>query len=125
MAYADTDDYEQYGSGDIPIDKLPKALEQASDEIDILTFSRIIGIGFDNLTPFQQLRVKKAVCQHADFGYKYGAFLDVPFNSYGAGSISMSFGKDQGGASGAGGIQTSGAVLNLLKATGLIDRRLC
>jgi len=123
MPYATAADYAQYGNGSIPVEKLEQALDQASDEIDILTYSRIIGKGFDNLTPFQQDRVKKAVCQHADFQNQYGDFLNVPFSGYGAGSISMSFGKDQG--SGAGGIQTSSAVLNLLKATGLTDRRLC
>lgn len=123
MAYATPEDYKQYGDGNIPTDKLSQALEQASDEIDILTYSRIIGLGFDNLTPFQQLRVKKSVCQHADFRHRYGDFLDVPFSGFGAGSISMSFNKEQEG--GAGGIQTSSAVLNLLKATGLTDRRLC
>lgn len=123
MPYATSADYDQYGNGGIPDEELEQALDQASDEIDILTYSRIIGKGFDNLTPFQQERVKKAVCQHADFRFQYGAFLDVPFSGYGAGSISMSFGKEQG--SGAGGIQTSSAVLNLLKATGLTDRRLC
>lgn len=123
MAYATADDYARYGNGSIPPDKLPQALDQASDEIDILTYSRIIGRGFGNLTQFQRDRVIKAVCQHADFRFQYGAFLDVPFSGYGAGSISMSFGKDQG--SGAGDVQSSSAVLNLLKATGLIDRRLC
>lgn len=123
MAYAIGSDYHQYGNGSIPDEKLEQALDQASDEIDVLTYSRIIGRGFDNLTQFQQQRVIKAVCQHADFIYQYGDFLDVPFASYGAGSTSMSFNKDQN--SGAGGIQSSSAVLNLLKATGLMDRRLC
>ena len=123
MPYATPADYAEYGNGSIADEKLEQALDQASDEIDILTYSRIIGRGFDNLTTFQQDRVKKAVCQHADFQHQYGDFLNVPFSGYGAGSISMSFGKEQG--SGAGGIQTSSAVLNLLKATGLTDRRLC
>jgi len=123
MAYATSDDYTQYGNGSIPQDKLSQALEQASDEIDILTYSRIIGRGIDSLTQFQRDRVIKAVCQHADFRFQYGAFLDVPFSGYGAGSISMSFNNDQN--SGIGGVQTSSAVLQLLKATGLMDRRLC
>lgn len=123
MAYATESDYDQYGNGTIPDEKLEQALDQASDEIDILTYSRIIGRGFDNLTQFQRDRVIKAVCQHADFIHQYGDFLNVPFAGYGAGSISMSFNKDQ--YSGGGSIQTSNAVLNLLKATGLMDRRLC
>jgi hypothetical protein len=121
MAYATEQDYEQYGSGVIPADKLEQVLDRASDEVDILTFSRIIGRGFGSLTPFQQQRVIKAVCQHADFSYQYGDYLNMPLSGYGAGSISMSFKAEQG----AGGIQTSSSVLNLLKATGLTDRRLC
>lgn len=121
MAYATSDDYAQYGNGSIPAESLGKALDAASDAIDSLTYSRIIGRGFDSLTPFQQFRVKKAVCQHADFTYQYGDYLNMPLQSYGAGSISMSFKAEEG----AGGVQTSRAVIELLKATGLTDRRLC
>lgn len=120
MSYATTDDYAKYGDDQIPVDKLKKALMKASDQIDSLTYNRIIAIGFDNLTQFQQTNVKKAVCEQADFVHKYGDYLDMPIQGYGAGSISMSFKSVEGG----GGIKTNDAVINLLMPTGLADRRL-
>ena len=38
----------------IPMDELDKALKQASRHIDSLTYNRIVGQGFSNLTVFQQ-----------------------------------------------------------------------
>jgi hypothetical protein len=120
--YASGGDYANYGNGRIPDDKLYHMIERASDDLDVMTYSRIIVTEFNNLAYFQRDRVIKAVCKHADFLYQYGDFLDVPFTNYGAGSIKMSFGKDQ--TVSVGGVKTSNAVYNLLKATGLIDRRL-
>ncbi|SEU32712.1 hypothetical protein [Paenibacillus sp. NFR01] len=121
MAYATVADYELYGSGQIPPDELPAALERASDQIDTLTYNRIAAGGTEALTPFQALRVKKAVCQQADFFYSYGDYIDSPLSGYSAGSVSVSF----QGVSGAGGIQTSQSVTSLLASTGLTSRRLC
>lgn len=120
MSYATDDDYDLYGDGLIPDDKLEKALSRSSDQIDSLTYNRIVATGFDNLSPFQQTNVKKAVCQQSDFIYQYGDFLNMPLSGYSAGSISLSFKTVEG----AGGIQTSESVANLLKSTGLTDRRL-
>lgn len=122
MAYATQADYEKYGDGLIEEGALSKRLERASDEIDSLTFNRIVARGFDNLTDFQQKNIKKAVCRHADFNSKYGDFLDVPFAGFGAGSISMSFKTEQD--MGGGGVVTSQIVTDLLLATGLSNRRL-
>lgn len=121
MAYATKADYDRYGDGLIPPDQLEKVLDRASDQVDNLTYNRIVAWGFDKLTPFQQGRVKKAVCQQADFTYQYGEYLDMPLSGYSAGSISLSFKSVEG----AGGVQTTEAVANLLKATGLTDRRMC
>lgn len=120
MSYATIKDYELYGDELIPADKLEKALSKASDQIDSLTYNRIVAIGFDGLTLFQQKNVKKAVCEQADFVHKYGDFLNMPLSGYSAGSTSMSFKAVEGG----GGIQTNDAVINLLMPTGLADRRL-
>lgn len=118
--YASPDDYERYGEGLIPEDKLEKALLRASDQIDSLTYNRIVAAGFDRLTPFQQTNVKKAVCHQADFHFQYGDFLNMPVSGYSAGSVSLSFKTVEGG----GGIQTTDSVMNLLSATGLTSRRL-
>lgn len=120
MPYATAADYDKYGDGVIPADQLDKALDRASDQIDRLTYNRIVACGFDNLTPFQRTNVTKATCQQADFVYKYGDYLTMPLSGYSAGSTSMTFKA----ATGAGGVQTTDAVLDLLVPTGLTDRRI-
>lgn len=120
MNYATEEDYDKYGDGLINVDDLEKSLLRASDQIDSLTYNRIVARGFNNLTPFQQTNIKKSVCQQADFMHQYGSYLDMPISSFSAGSISMGFKAVEGG----GGIKTSESVANLLSATGLTSRRL-
>ena len=54
----------------IPMSELDKALRQASRHIDSLTYNRIVGRGFSNLTAFQQETIQEVVCQQADFEYE-------------------------------------------------------
>lgn len=121
MAYATAEDYEQYGSGNIPAADLDKALSRASDQVDSLTYNRIIAQGIQSLTAFQRGNVAKAVCQQADFQYQYGDYLDFPLSGYSAGSVSVSFKA----VDGPGGVKTTEAVTSLLRATGLANRGLC
>lgn len=121
MAYVDVEYYKnEYGGNIISDDELKQKLNKASDQIDTLTYNRIVAIGFENLSPFQQDKVKKAICYQADFIYQYGAYLDMPLSGYSAGSVSLSFKPQQGG----GNIKTCDEVINLLRATGLTSRRL-
>jgi len=121
MVYATAADYAQYGAGTIPAEELDKALGRASDQVDSLTYNRIVARGFEALSPFQQLNIRKAVCQQADFAYQYGDYLDAPLSGYSAGSISLTFKA----AEGAGGVRTTDTVMNLLRATGLANRGMC
>lgn len=120
MAYADATDYAQYGKGMIYPEDLDQALERASDQVDTLTYNRITARGFTSLSAFQQLAIKKAVCQQADFVFQYGEYLDMPLSSYSAGSVSVTLNTTQG----AGGIKSLPAVSNLLLSTGLTGRGL-
>lgn len=45
--------------------EIEKLLHLASLKIDAVTFNRIIGRGFENLTPFQQSCVREACCYQA------------------------------------------------------------
>ncbi|MFT8347689.1 hypothetical protein [Clostridium saccharoperbutylacetonicum] len=108
-----------FKSSVIPDDELANKLERASDQIDSLTFNRIVGKGFDNLTEFQQDKVKKAVCLHADFVEQYGEYIDMPLSGFSAGSISVSFNANK-----INGITTTQEVMNYLNQTGLTCRRL-
>ncbi|NRT88108.1 hypothetical protein [Clostridium beijerinckii] len=100
-------------------DELANKLERASDQIDSLTFNRIVGKGFDNLTSFQQDKIKKAVCLHADFVEQYGEYIDMPLSGFSAGSISVNFNANK-----VNGITTTQEVINYLNQTGLTCRRL-
>jgi hypothetical protein len=122
MSYATPQDYEECGSGLIPADQLEQALSRASDQIDMLTYNRIAARGFDNLTPFQQTQVKKAVCRQADFWHQYGDMLSAPMTGFGAGSISWSFGES--GFIQTGAVKTTDEVMGLLLPTGLANRGL-
>lgn len=118
--YADETYYNTY-SGKIT-DELSSKLEKASDQIDSLTFNRIVGKGFDNLTDFQKEKIKKAVCLQADFVEEYGDYINSPISSFSAGSISVSF--NDKAVKYINGVTTSNEVYNLLKQTGLCCLRI-
>jgi hypothetical protein len=117
MSYVDEEYYNSF-SGTIT-EKLSSKLEKATDQINSLTYNRITGIGFDNLTPFQQDKIKKAICVHADFIEQYGPYIDMPLSGFTAGSTSISFNAQK-----INGVTTTQEVLNYLNSTGLSCRRL-
>lgn len=120
MSYVDSTYYKESFKGIIiPKEEIENKLIRASDQIDTITYNRINGMGFDNLTEFQKDKVKKAVCIHAEFIEKYGAYIDTPLSGFSAGSTSISFNTNK-----VNGISTTQEVLNYLKQTGLTCRRL-
>lgn len=120
MSYVDKTYYnDSFGGVILPEEHIENKLERASDQIDTLTYNRIVGKGFENLTNFQQDKIKKAVCIHAEFIEQYGTYIDMPLNGFSAGSVSVSFNAQK-----VNGITTTQEVLNYLKQTGLTCRRL-
>lgn len=117
MSCVDEEYYNNF-SGTIT-EKISSKLEKATDQINSLTYNRIVGIGFDNLTPFQQDKIKKAICIHADFNEKYGEYIDMPLSGFSAGSISLNLNVQK-----INGVTTTQEVLNYLNQTGLTCRRL-
>lgn len=128
--YADTEDFARFCPNTvIDAERLDAVLEDASRDVDGMTFNRIpatrngAAVGFDALTPFQRELVTRAVCLHAAFRAEYGEWIDSPLESYGINGVSMGFGSGgAGGASGVverGGVKTSPRVLALLRQTGL------
>lgn len=61
-----------FGGTLIPTDRIDKYLKEASEKIDDVTFNRIVKIGFDNLTIFQQEKVQNAVCYQAEYIFENG-----------------------------------------------------
>ena len=50
--------------------ELVRYLRQASRHIDSLTYNRIVGRGFSNLTAYQQDLIREVICQQAEFEYE-------------------------------------------------------
>ncbi len=89
--YATVEEYKKNYS-DIPDENIEKSLKKASRHIDTLTFNRIQGIGFDNLTEFQKEIIKEVCCELANFEYENEDVITSVLNSYSINGVSMSFG---------------------------------
>ena len=115
--YANFDDYVTLELEGTPS---PEQFRLASDAVDALCYGRIRKVGFDNLTKFQQEKVKKAVCLHVAFLRAYGDLLNSPLSSYGINGVSMSF--DASKVVTQGGVTTNQAVMQQLRQSGLATR---
>ena len=92
MIYADYNYYKtDYSGTSLDENTAISMLKKASHKVDSLTFNRIIGIGFDNLTEFQQGIIKEVTCLIADFDYNTS--LNNNLTSYSINGVSMSFDK--------------------------------
>ena len=92
--YATPDYYRQEDCGKIvPEDELEKALRQASRHVDSLTYNRIAGRGFSNLTSFQQELIRDVVCQQADFETENADEISTILQGYSINGVSMQFGS--------------------------------
>lgn len=93
--------YEPYASGtyylnaydgeEIPGEHINKYLKQASRHIDSLTYNRIVGRGFSNLTEFQQDIIREVVCAQAEFEYQNKEIFDMVLSGYSINGVSMQF----------------------------------
>ena len=91
-SHVDSNYYQNtYKGTAIPNDELEKRLEDASSHIDSLTFNRIVGRGFDNLTTFQKNIIQKVVCKLADFEYENEDLIKTVLSSYSINGVAMSF----------------------------------
>ena len=97
MAYVPyvTPDYykEIYKGSMVPEDELERALRQASRHIDSLTYNRIVGRGFSNLTEFQKEVIQEAVCLQADFEHENADEISTILSSYSINGVSAQFGS--------------------------------
>ena len=60
MSYVDSTYYKDiFGGTILPDVSINQSLERASDQINTLTYNRIVGKGFNNLTEFQKDKIKK------------------------------------------------------------------
>ena len=85
--------HNEYQGSIVPEDKLLKALRQASRHIDSLTFNRIVGQGFSNLSRYQQELIREVTCQQADFETENADEIDTILQSYAINGVSAQFGS--------------------------------
>ena len=82
-----------YKGSTVPEEELSKALRLASRHIDSLTYNRIVGRGFSNLTAFQQETIQEVVCQQADFEYENADEINTILHGYSINGVSAQFGS--------------------------------
>lgn len=123
MVYATAADYAFLSlTGAIPEEKRKAFLEEASRQVDSLTYCRILKHGFENLSAAQQELIRLATVRQADFQYAYGEMLDSPLSAYSINGVSMGF--DRGALVTRGGVSAQASTVGLLDQTGLTCRRL-
>lgn len=98
--------------------ELERAIADAEEAINALTYNRITARGFDALTPYQQQRVKLAIARQVDFRRRYGELLDNPLASYSINGVSMAW--DKSAIQQISGVQTCAEVTSPLMQTGLM-----
>lgn len=91
--YADERYYSRAAGGEIIEDDVDKYLRTASRHIDSLTYNRIVGRGFSNLTQFQQDIIREVCCELAEFEYENEDLIHNVLQSYSINGVSMSFGN--------------------------------
>ena len=124
MVYADSDYYtSEYKGTVLTGDEVEKGLYTASMHIDSLTYNRIVGRGFDNLTAFQQGIIRQVCCMQADFESENADLIQSVLKSYAINGVSMSFG-DSWNVKVESGVAIRRDTYALLCQTGLCTRRL-
>lgn len=90
-----TEDYylDTFNGTLLPDDDINKYLTLAQDKIDDVTFNRIVYIGFDKLTEYQQECVKKAICYQAEYYFENGVNSLSNVSSYSVLDISVNVDK--------------------------------
>lgn len=86
--------YNGFRGNSIPNDELERYLKQASRHIDSLTYNRIVGKGFDNLTDFQKEIIQEVCCLQAEFEYQNKEILEMVLQGYGINGVDMQFGDN-------------------------------
>lgn len=117
--YADLEYYRNTYGGKLPDEEAEKALKQASRHIDILTYRRIAGMGFENLTPFQQETVKEVTCMMADFESANASMINSLINSYSLNGASITFSGESTNCQLVKGVVIQRDVYETLSLTGL------
>lgn len=100
------------------------AVYEASRHIDSLTFNRIIGKGYDNLTDFQKELLDLACAKQAEFEYDNADMLQNVLTSYSINGVSVNLDLNGNNLVVQNGVVMQRSTYELLKQTGLCSRSL-
>ena len=122
--YVDLDYYKNTYKGNLEDTEIEKSLNQASRHIDTLTYNRIVAVGFDNLSEYQQSIIKECVCLLADWESENADYITNLLSSYSLNGASMSFTGNSATAQVVNGIAISREIYSHLQKCGLCTRSL-
>ena len=122
--YANAEYYKDVYKGTLDDAEIDKALQQASRHIDTLTYNRIVAIGFDNLTDYQQGIIKECECLMADWETENADYINSMLSSYSLNGASMSFTGNSANAFVTNGVAVSREIYSHLQKCGLCTRSL-
>ena len=122
--YATVEYYKETYKGNLDDADAEKALNKASRHIDTLTYNRIVGVGFDNLTEYQQGIIKECACLMADWETENADYIDSLMSSYSLNGASMSFTGNSASAVVTNGVAVSRDIYSHLQKCGLCVRTL-
>lgn len=122
--YVDFEYYKNTYKGTLEEADATKALQKASRHIDALTYNRIVGVGFDNLTVYQQGIIKECACLMADWETENADYIDSMLSSYSLNGASMSFTGNSASAVVMNGVAVSRDIYSHLQKSGLCCRSL-
>ena len=120
--YATVEYYKETYKGNLDDADAIKALNKASRHIDTLTYNRIVGIGFENLTEFQQGIIKECACLMADWETENADYIDSMLSSYSLNGASMSFTGNSASAVVSNGVAVSRDIYSHLQKCGFCCR---
>lgn len=117
--YIDADYYtETYHGTKLTGNDIEKYLKLAQEKVDSMTFNRIVKIGFNNLTDFQQEKIAEAICVQAEYIKENGTDDEQELiSSYSVLDISVSV--DSNNVSKAHKLHMSDRAYSLVHKTGL------
>ena len=122
--YADLEYYKNTYNGTLDYADAEKALSKASRHIDTLTYNRIVAVGFENLTEYQQEIIKECECLMADWETENADYINSMLSSYSLNGASMSFTGQSASATVVSGVAVSRDIYSHLQKCGLCTKSL-
>ena len=120
--YADIEYYKTTYKGKLDDADVEQALQKASRHIDTLTYNRIVAIGFENLTEYQQGIIKECSCLMADWETENADYINSLLSSYSLNGASLTFNGNSANAFVTNGIAVSREIYSHLQKSGLCCR---